>query len=106
MSEVSYGRFPTDQAIPFYEDILHGYRAIALHCRGNEGEWRAINHLCKTGRFPHFHEGARICARKSVIDRWVALQEIYAMQGKKWGPEDVLKHFGPFGGKDIPKPSK
>ena len=56
-----------DQAIPFHhEDVLRGCKEIALHYHGNEAEARSINHLCNTGRFPHFHEGALICARKSV----------------------------------------
>jgi hypothetical protein len=88
------------------DDILRTCEAIALHWCGDERKWRKIDHLCTTGRFPHFREGTIICARKSVIDRWVALQESYAMQGKKWGPDDVLKHFGPSAGKDIPKDPK
>jgi hypothetical protein len=54
---------------PLHKDILRGYKAIALYYFGTEAEWRKICHLCTTGRFPHFREGAgKICARKTTID--------------------------------------
>jgi hypothetical protein len=75
-------------------DVLRGAREISAYYPGDPAQFRKIFRWCASGRFPHFREGKTlICARKSTIDKWIRLQEIYAMQGKTWGPEDVAKHF-------------
>jgi hypothetical protein len=82
-------------------DVLRGAKEIAAYYPGDPAKYRSIYRWCQSGRFPHFREGKTlICARKSTIDKWIRLQEIYAMQGKTWGPEDVAKHFPHETGKD------
>jgi hypothetical protein len=78
---------------PLHKDVRRGCKAIADYLHGDPAMWRKVNHLVHTGRFPYYREGNIICARESTIDRWIALQEQYAMEGKVWGLEDVKKHF-------------
>ena len=69
---------------------------FAAYYPGDPAKYRKIYHWASTGRFPHFREGKTvICSRKSTIDRWIALTEMYGLLGRTWGPEDVLKYFGP-----------
>jgi hypothetical protein len=59
----------------FAEDLLRGAKAIAEFYYGHPKHARRIFHLVDKGRFPVFHEGAVICARRSTIRTWVADQE-------------------------------
>lgn len=79
------------------EKPLRGCKAIAEMHYGDAARWRSIHRQCKDGRFPHFRDGNVYCAYPSVIRKWVRLQQIYAMCGRKWGPQDVLEHFGEIG---------
>ena len=80
----------------YTDDLLRGAVAIAAYYPGDPAKYRKIYHWASTGRFPHFREGKTvICSRKSTIDRWIALTEMYGLLGRTWGPEDVLKYFGP-----------
>jgi hypothetical protein len=77
-------------------DVLRGAVAIAAYYPGDPAAHRKIYRWVETGRFPHYREGSTvICSRKSTIDRWIELTEMYGMLGKTWGRDDVLKYFGP-----------
>jgi hypothetical protein len=76
-------------------EVLRGAREIAAYYPGDSEQFRKIYQWAAAGRFPFFTEGsAVICARKSSIDKWIRLQELYALLGKKWGPAEVRAHFG------------
>jgi hypothetical protein len=77
-------------------DVLRGAVAIASYYPGDPAAYRKIYQWAATGRFPHFREGKTIiCSRKSTIDRWIELTEMYGLLGKTWGQDDVIKYFGP-----------
>jgi len=60
----------------FAEDLLRGADAIAEFLYGNPDLRRKIYHLVATSNLPVFKLGAMICARKSVLLRWVEDQEV------------------------------
>jgi hypothetical protein len=63
----------------FAEDLLRGAREIASFYYGDAKHARKIFHLVDKRRFPHFREGATICARRSTLLAWVAAQEAAAL---------------------------
>lgn len=67
------GAFPDGPE--FWRDVLRGAAAIAEFLYGDRGERRRVFYLCQRTNFPHFREGATICARRSSILGWVAEQE-------------------------------
>jgi hypothetical protein len=76
-------------------DVLRGAVEIASYYPGDPAAYRKIYQWAATGRFPHFREGKTvICSRKSTIDRWIELMEMYGLLGKTWGQDDVVKYFG------------
>lgn len=60
-------------------DILSGATAIAKWLNMNE---RTIRSLATNGRLPVFRIGAKICARKSVLNSWIADQERANVKGR------------------------
>jgi hypothetical protein len=58
-------------------DVLRGAREIAAFYYGSatERNRRRIYHLAETSNLPVFREGGRLCARRSVLQRWIAAQE-------------------------------
>ena len=66
----------------FSEDLLRGAAAIAQFLFGNsegpieqEQARRKVYHLAAKSNLPVFKLGSMICARKSVLLRWVEVQE-------------------------------
>ena len=57
------------------DDTLHGADSIAEFLYGDKIYRRKIYHLVETSRMPVFRLGSRICARRSVLLRWIAEQE-------------------------------
>ena len=59
------------------DDILQGAEAIAGFLFGDARLRRRVYHLTSDARFrmPHFKLGSIICARRSVLLRWIAEQE-------------------------------
>lgn len=57
------------------DDLLHGAAEIAEFMFGDAGQRRRIFHLVATTKIPVFRLGAMICARRSVLVRWIAEQE-------------------------------
>jgi hypothetical protein len=65
----------TEQEPEFAADLLRGADAIAQFLYGNCKLRRKIYHLAATTNIPVFKLGAMICARKSVLLKWIAAQE-------------------------------
>jgi hypothetical protein len=71
-SEVGTGT----QAQPvFADDLLRGADAIAEFLYGDKKFRRKVYHLASTTKLPVFKLGSMICARKSVLLKWIAAQE-------------------------------
>lgn len=60
-------------------DLLRGADAIALYLFGNAGQRRKVYHLAETSRLPIFRLGSVLCARRSILIKWIAEQE-----GRGW----------------------
>jgi hypothetical protein len=56
-------------------DILYGADGIAEFLYGDGKLRRKVYNLVETARLPHFRLGAVICARKSILLKWIASQE-------------------------------
>jgi hypothetical protein len=59
----------------FAEDFLRGAGAIAEFLFGNRELRRKAYHLVETSNLPVFKLGSMICARKSVLLKWIQDQE-------------------------------
>lgn len=57
-------------------DILYGADGIAKFLYGDSKLRRKVYNLVETERLPHFRLGAVICARKSVLLKWIETQEV------------------------------
>lgn len=62
-------------AIPVGDEILYGADAIATFLLGDRKLRRRIYDLVEEHLLPVFRIGANICARKSVLLRWIEAQE-------------------------------
>jgi hypothetical protein len=62
---------PTDLA----DDLLRGADEIAEFIFGARGSRRKVYYLAETSHLPVFRLGAVLCARRSVLLRWIAGQE-------------------------------
>jgi hypothetical protein len=56
-------------------DILYGAEAIALFIYGKAGFRRTVYNLIQQKALPHFKLGAILCARKSILLKWIEEQE-------------------------------
>jgi hypothetical protein len=65
----------TEDDPEFAKDMLRGAEEIAQFLYGDRKLRRAIYHHVATFRLPVFRIGSMICARKSVLLRWVKEQE-------------------------------
>ena len=59
----------------FAADMLRGAEEIALYLYGDREQRRKVYHLVATSRLPVFKLGSMICARRSVLLKWVENQE-------------------------------
>jgi hypothetical protein len=57
------------------DDILRGADAIAAFIFGERGSRRKVYYLAETSHLPVFRLGSVLCARKSVLLRWISGQE-------------------------------
>jgi hypothetical protein len=69
-------------------DILYGADQIAEFLYGDKKHRRKVYNLVETGRMPHFRLGAGICARQSVLIRWIETQENPDSQGRAVGSRE------------------
>jgi hypothetical protein len=59
----------------FAQDLLRGAEDIADFLYGKREHRRKVYHLVATSNLPVFKLGSMICARKSVLLKWVGEQE-------------------------------
>jgi hypothetical protein len=57
------------------DDLLRGADEIAEFIFGKRGGRRKIYYLAETSHLPVFRLGSVLCARRSVLMRWIAGQE-------------------------------
>ncbi len=57
------------------DDLLRGADEIAEFIFGNKAGRRKIYYLAECTRIPVFRLGSMLCARRSVLERWIASQE-------------------------------
>ena len=62
-------------SLPLADDLLRGADAIAGFIFGSRGSRRKIYYLAETSHLPVFRLGSLLCARRSVLMRWIAGQE-------------------------------
>lgn len=56
-------------------DILKGAAAIAEYLFGTRARRREVYYLAEREQLPVFKLGAMICARRSTLETWIAVQE-------------------------------
>jgi hypothetical protein len=59
----------------FAKDMLRGAEEIAYFLYADRALRRKVYHLAATSNLPVFKLGSMICARKSVVLKWIADQE-------------------------------
>lgn len=57
------------------DDLLHGADEIAEFIFGRRGSRRKIYYLAECARLPVFRLGTMLCARRTVLLRWIADME-------------------------------
>ncbi|MGD0188124.1 MAG: DNA-binding protein [Roseiarcus sp.] len=65
----------SDDETEFSKDLLRGAEAIAEFLYGDVKFRRAVYHLAATSNVPTFKLGAMLCARKSVLLKFIESQE-------------------------------
>jgi hypothetical protein len=70
---------PNNSAIPheqpLADDILRGADAIAEFLFGNRASRRKVYYLAECTKLPIFRLGSVLCARRSILVRWIEGQE-------------------------------
>lgn len=66
---------PDDIPQGLADDLLRGADEIAEFIFGKRGGRRKIYYLAETSHLPVFRLGAVLCARRSVLLRWISGQE-------------------------------
>lgn len=80
---------PTETKEELADDLLEGADEIAEFIFGKRGGRRKVYYLAETSRLPVFRLGAQLCARRSVLLRWISGQESRAHQS------DAVKTVNP-----------
>ena len=65
----------TNEEVEFSKDLLRGAAEIAAFLLGSRDQRRTIYYLAAHSNLPVFKIGSTLCARKSVILKWVEQQE-------------------------------
>jgi hypothetical protein len=67
---------PNEQTSPVLaDDLLEGADEIAAFLFGDGASRRKVYYLAECTRLPIFRLGSVLCARRSVLMRWIAGQE-------------------------------
>lgn len=66
---------PNDTPHELADDLLRGADEIAEFIFGKRGGRRKIYYLAETSHLPVFRLGSVLCARKSVLLKWISGQE-------------------------------
>jgi hypothetical protein len=67
------------------DDLLRGAEEITKFIYGPKGKRRQVYYLVEYARLPVFRLGTMLCARRSVVLNWIAMQEsrvLYAMDAE------------------------
>jgi hypothetical protein len=64
-----------NEKVEFSKDLLRGAAEIAAFLLGSRDQRRTIYYLATYSNLPVFKIGSTLCARKSVILKWVEQQE-------------------------------
>jgi hypothetical protein len=64
-----------EPSLPLADDLLRGADAIAEFIFGARGSRRKIYYLAESSHLPVFRLGSVLCARRSVLMRWISGQE-------------------------------
>jgi hypothetical protein len=84
----------TDHDEELAKDLLRGAKEIALFMYGERERRRKVYHLVATSNLPVFKLGSTICARKSVLLKWIRDQEAHRaglpVQSQAHGCIDIL----------------
>ena len=73
----------------FSKDLLRGAAAISEFIYGDRGHRRKVYYLWATSRAPFFKIGSMICARKSVLLKWIRDQESRRSGGRLESENDL-----------------
>lgn len=65
------------------DDLLRGAEAIAEFLYGDAGQRRKVYHLAETSRLPIFRLGSVLCARRTVLLKWIGDQEQRGWRGER-----------------------
>ena len=68
-------QLPNDTTNELADDLLRGADEIAEFIFGTRGGRRKIYYLAETSHLPVFRLGAVLCARRSILLRWISGQE-------------------------------
>jgi hypothetical protein len=85
----------TERDPEFAKDMLRGAEEIAQFLYGSAEQRRKVYHLAATSNLPIFKLGSMLCARKSVLLKWVEDQELrhandnHIQEGKSVGTGKV-----------------
>jgi hypothetical protein len=74
-AEASHSAKASAQDREFADDLLRGADEIAGFLLGDREERRAVYHLWATSKLPMFKLGSTLCARKSVLIKFIEDQE-------------------------------
>ena len=66
---------PVEKPDELADDILEGADAIATFLFGAKGTRRRVYYLVESSRLPVFRFGSMLCARKSVLLKYISGQE-------------------------------
>ena len=77
---------PAGQSVPppvvaqtLAPDLLRGAEEISEFLFGTRNQRRKVYHLAETSKLPLFRLGSQLCARRSVLLKWIAEQETRGM---------------------------
>ena len=73
----------SEQGVEFANDMLRGADEIAEFLYGDGEQRRKVYHLVATSHLPVFKLGSMICARRSILLKWIEGQEIRHVGGQK-----------------------
>ena len=79
MNQITEAEYPTPELA---DDLLRGADEIAEFIFGKRGGRRKVYYLAETSHLPVFRLGAVLCARRSVLLRWIAGQETRGMAAR------------------------
>lgn len=83
LSVQSTFRHPLTQQEGLSDDLLMGASEIAGFLYADPALRRKVYHLVATSRLPVFRLGSVICARPSVLMKWIAEQEQRGCRGSR-----------------------